>query len=205
MPEPSCVDEAAIAAAVKGARKATPDLSHTCLLVIDMQEHFRELASPILPHLKEIISLCRSCSLPIIYTQHMHKEKVDGMLSQWWGSLIREGSQEASLLPEIAPQPGELVIVKRRYSAFYRTALEDHLRSRRIKDLIICGVMTNLCCETTARDAFMRDYRVFFLADGTATASLDLHLATLRNLAFGFAYLLTSAEIVGLLRGQGGG
>jgi isochorismate hydrolase len=56
--------------------------------------------------------------------------------------------------------------------------------------------MTNLCCETTARDALMRDYGVFFLVDGTATGKNDHHLATLKNLGFGFAYLLTCDELI---------
>jgi isochorismate hydrolase len=56
--------------------------------------------------------------------------------------------------------------------------------------------MTNLCCETTARDAFMRDYRVFFLIDGTATGKDDHQLATLKNLGFGFATLMTCDELV---------
>jgi nicotinamidase-related amidase len=51
--------------------------------------------------------------------------------------------------------------------------LEKILRAKGIQDLIISGMMTNLCCETTARDAFMRDYRVFFLIDGTATGKED--------------------------------
>jgi isochorismate hydrolase len=55
--------------------------------------------------------------------------------------------------------------------------------------------MTNLCCETTARDAFVRDFRVFFLADGTATANHDLHLSSLKNLAFGFATITTFGEL----------
>ena len=100
------------------------------------------------------------------------------MLSQWWDSLIMEGSQETDLLPEIVPKPEETVTVKKRYSAFYQTELENCPKSLGIKDLIICGVMTNLCCETTARDAFMRDYKGFFLADGTATANPELQLAS---------------------------
>jgi isochorismate hydrolase len=56
--------------------------------------------------------------------------------------------------------------------------------------------MTNLCCETTARNAFVRDFRVFFLADVTATAGDEYQFATLRNLAFGFAYILTCDEII---------
>ncbi len=60
--------------------------------------------------------------------------------------------------------------------------------------------MTNLCCETTARDAFMRGYRVFFLIDGTAAGRRDLHLASLKNLGYGFAYLMTCEELIGMLK-----
>jgi isochorismate hydrolase len=90
----------------------------------------------------------------------------------------------------------DIVLPKKRYSAFYETDLEKILRSKGIQDLIISGVMTNLCCETTARDAFMRDYRVFFLIDGTSTGKDDHHLATLKNLGFGFAYLITCDELI---------
>jgi isochorismate hydrolase len=60
---------------------------------------------------------------------------------------------------------------------------------------------TNLCCETTARDAFMRDFRVFFLADGSASSGRDYHLASLRNLAYGFATLRTCADLRRFLEG----
>ncbi len=196
MNEPTIVE---IVEESKRRRRTIPNLDHTALLVIDMQEHFREMARQILSPLKAIIARFRSKGLPVFFTQHMHRNREDGMLFRWWGSLIMEGSQDAHLLPEIAPKPGETVIVKRRYSAFYRTELDKHLLSLGIRDLIISGVMTNLCCETTARDAFMRDYRVFFLVDGTATAHLELQLATLKNLAFGFAYLLTCEEMVCIL------
>jgi isochorismate hydrolase len=93
-------------------------------------------------------------------------------------------------------EPDDRVLQKKRYSAFFQTDLEKLLQSIEIKDLIISGVMTNLCCETTARDAFMRDYRVFFLIDGTATGKEDHHLATLKNMGYGFAYLMTCDELI---------
>jgi isochorismate hydrolase len=106
-------------------------------------------------------------------------------------------------MPEIAPLGEDKVVQKNRYSAFYGTDLEEHLRKLGVTDLLIAGVMTNLCCETTARDAFVRDFRVFFLADGTATATQDFQRATLRNLAFGFAYLVTCDQIIRHLVGDG--
>jgi len=68
--------------------------------------------------------------------------------------------------------------------------LEERLVEMGVEEVIVAGVMTNLCCETTAREAFVRGFRVFFSADATATSSVDLHDATLNNLAYGFAYLL---------------
>ncbi|KAM0923587.1 hypothetical protein ACQ4PT_005428 [Festuca glaucescens] len=70
------------------------------------------------------------------------------------------------------------------------TGLEETLRGMGVDEVIVAGVMTNLCCETTARDAFVRGFRVFFSADATATASRDLHEATLVNMAYGFAYIV---------------
>jgi isochorismate hydrolase len=120
-------------------------------------------------------------------------------LGEWWADVIIEGSESSVLLPELRVQPEDTIIKKDRYSAFYKTDLEEALRAKGIKDLIIGGVMTNLCCETTARDAFVRDFRVFFLVDGTSTAFEDLHLSTLKNLSYGFATLITCDQAISFL------
>lgn len=190
-----------------GAFPVLPRADKAALLVIDMLEEFRAVAAPIIPKVRTVIDACRTASVPVIYTQHGHTDPVHdgGMLSQWWGELIIKGTPEWEILPEVAPLPDELVVAKTRYSAFYRTSLARTLRHLRIRDLLIAGVMSNLCCETTAREAFVRDFRVFFLADGTATEGEGYHHATLRNLAYGFAYLLTCDEAVGALGVQGAG
>ncbi len=148
-----------------------------------------------------MIQSCRQGNIPIIFTQHGHTDPASdgGILGEWWGQIIIAGTKDWNLLAEIKIEPEDVVLPKKRYSAFFETDLEAMLQSRKIRDLIISGVMTNLCCETTARDAFMRDYRVFFLIDGTATGSDDLYLSTLKNLGFGFAYLLTCEELIGML------
>lgn len=173
------------------------DPARTGLLLIDLQEYFRPVAQEILPTILSILTAARKRNLPIFFTRHRHLKGEDtGMLGQWWGDLIWEGTFESRLLEELDPLPREKIIEKNRYSAFHHTGLEQALKDRNIKDLVIGGVMTNLCCETTARDAFVRDFRVFFLADGTATASDDLHLATLKNLSYGFAVLLTCRKLL---------
>ena len=82
------------------------------------------------------------------------------------------------------------LVEKHTYSAFYDTDLESFLKKSERTEVIVTGVMTNLCCETTARDAFIRGFRVFFSTDATATSNHDLHSSTLKNLAYGFAYLV---------------
>jgi len=183
-------------------RKATIDAKHAALLVIDIQNYFHRIVQPVLQNILRVIHSCRQRDVPIIFTQHGHTDPASdgGILGEWWGELIIDGTESWKFLPEIRIEPRDIVLPKKRYSAFFETDLEKMLRSRGIQDLIISGVMTNLCCETTARDAFMKDYRVFFLIDGTATRRSELHLATLKNLGFGFAYLITTKELIKMLK-----
>jgi nicotinamidase-related amidase len=178
-------------------RQARPVSGKTALLVIDMQNYFRVLAGPVLSNVLSLIEACRSRGIRILFTRHGHRDPVrdGGMLRTWWGDLIMFESPEWELMRELDPSEGEPVIDKTRYSAFFKTSLDEQLRAGGINDLIVCGVMTNCCCETTARDAFVRDYRVFFVADATATANQELQLATLKNLAYGFAYVVATEEL----------
>jgi len=178
------------------------DPERAALLVIDMQNFFQRIVRPILKNVMRVIQTCRQKDVPIVFTQHGHtKPQTDGgVLGQWWGEVILHGTTDWEFLPEIKIESKDRILPKKRYSAFYKTALESFLRSKGVRDLVISGVMTNLCCETTARDAFMRDYRVFFLIDGTATGKDEHHLATLKNLGFGFAYLMTCDELIRMLK-----
>ena len=183
-------------------RMAMVDPEHAALLVIDIQNFFGRIVRPILKNLLRVIETCRQKDIPVVFTQHGHidPQSDGGILLQWWGEVILHGAMDWKFLPAIKIESKDKILPKKRYSAFYETDLESFLRSRGIRDLVISGVMTNLCCETTARDAFMRDYRVFFLIDGTATGKDEHHLATLKNLGFGFAYLATCDELVGMLK-----
>jgi len=183
-------------------RKAAVDPERAAILAIDLQNYFRLIALPVLGNILKVIQSCRKTNVPIIFTQHGHTDPSSdgGALGKWWGELIMAGTEDWKFLPEVIIEEEDIILPKKRYSAFFETDLDERLRSRGIKDLIISGVMTNLCCETTARDAFMRDYQVFILIDGTATRKSDLHLATLKNLGFGFAYLLTCDELVQMLK-----
>lgn len=180
-----------------------PDKS--ALLVIDMQKFFLDPKSPtftcgglaILPTLRKLIAAFRKAGRPVIYTRHVHHpDRIDaGIMGWWWEGMCVEGSPESEVHNEITPLPNEKVILKHRYSAFYNTDLETVLRCLKVEDLVVSGIMTNMCCESTARDAYYRDYRVFFLADGTGSINEEMHVASLLNLAFGFAFV-TTAECI---------
>lgn len=174
------------------------DKHHFALLVIDMQEYFRTIASPILPNVVRLVEWCRKQHIPVIFTRHAHQDPAQdgGMLARWWDELIIEGTKAAQILSEVLPLPEEKVIPKKRYSAFFNTDLHHYLQLHNIRQLMIAGIMTNLCCETTARDAFMHDYEVYFLSDGRATSHLEYHEATLLNLGYGFAHIVTCQEMM---------
>jgi nicotinamidase-related amidase len=181
----------------------------SALLVVDMQSFFLDPASPsftcggvaILPMVKSLMAAFRLANRPVIFTQHVHHpgDLDSGIMGWWWEGKCLEGSPESEVHPELAPMPGEKVVFKHRYSAFYNTDLETVLRCLKIQDIVVSGVMTNMCCESTARDAYYRDYRVFFPADGTGSICEEMHLASLLNLAFGFAYVTTSGAIAAQL------
>lgn len=178
---------------------------NSALLVIDMQEFFLDPASPtftcgglaILPAVKRLVAAFRRANRPVIFTRHVHHpSNLDsGIMQWWWEGMCLEGSPESEIHPDLAPLPTEKVVLKHRYSAFYNTDLETVLRCLKVEDLVITGIMTNMCCESTARDAYFRDYRVFFPADANGSINEEMHLASLVNLAFGFAYVTTSESI----------
>lgn len=183
--------------------------SRACLLVIDMQNEFLEedgavffhYAIEIIPNVRGVLAASRKAGIPVVFTGHVHEDPdVDGGLTaQWWpeikmGKSLIKGTRGVEVFHEIKPRKDEKVIWKHRYSAFYNTDLEIILRGMKVTDLIITGVLTNVCCESTARDAFFRDFRVFFVADATATTEPELHTASLKNLAYAFAYVLTTED-----------
>jgi isochorismate hydrolase len=185
-------------------RVATVDPKHAVLLVIDMQNYFGPIARPVLGNILNVIQSCQQNKILIIFTQHGHKDPAQdgGELQEWWGQVILEGTEDWKFLPEIPIGPKDTVLSKKHYSAFLETDLDHILQSNKAREVIIAGVMTNLCCETTARDAFMRGYRIFFLIDGTATGRSEHHLATLINLGFGFASMITCDELIQNLKAK---
>jgi len=214
------VTEATLARkAVEWLEKIRPHNQHemrlnpagSALLVVDMQRFFLDAGSltftpggpAIVPTLKRLIAAFRDAGRPVIFTRHVHHpDDLDsGIMGWWWKGKCLEGTEASEIHRELAPLSSEKVVTKHRYSAFYNTDLETVLRCLKVEDLVVSGIMTNLCCESTARDAYYRDHRVFVPADGTATIDEDMHLASLLNLAFGFAFVTTCDVIAAQLRG----
>jgi isochorismate hydrolase len=183
--------------------------SQSALLVLDMQAYFLDPAShayvpssrAILDGIVQLIKLSFTSGLPIFFTQHINTAENAAMMSIWWKDLITYQNPLHKIIPEIDLSLGTR-IQKSQYDAFYRTHLDRLLRDKGVTQLILCGVMTHLCCETTARSAFMHGFEVFFPVDGTATYNLAFHQASLLNLAHGFASVVLMRDIMAAIRGE---
>ena len=181
----------------------------SALLVLDMQAYFLNpvshayipSAEAIVGGIIQLIKEYASHGWPVIFTQHINTQQDSGMMSLWWKDIITAQNPRHQIVPEIHMSVGE-VIQKSQYDAFYLTPLEENLRGKGVTQVVICGVMTHLCCETTARSAFMRGFEVFFPVDGTATYNLAYHRASLLNLAHGFASVMLMEDIFKVIRGE---
>ncbi len=175
----------------------------SALLILDMQKFFLDedshafipSAPAIVPKIKMLIDAFSKSNLPIISTRHINTEDDAMMMSRWWKDVIMEDDPLSEIVTELA-FPNAEVIKKTQYDAFYRTQLEDVLSDMGVEKLVVTGVMTHLCCETTARSAFVRGFVVFMPVDGTATYNEDFHFATYLNLSHGFAVPVHSDEIL---------
>ncbi|MBW6459574.1 MAG: isochorismatase family protein [Bacteroidales bacterium] len=192
---------------VKPAREYRTDISSTALLVIDLQRYFLEpenhayipSAGDILGNISLLAGFFRKQERPVIFTRHLNNDDDAGSMAYWWSDLIRENTRESELISEIKEQ-GDIVMIKSQFDAFYKTNLQDILLSRNVVYPVICGVMTNLCCETTTRSAFVRGFRPVMPIDATEAYNREYHLATFRNLCYGFMPLLTTAEVIQTLQ-----
>lgn len=196
-----------------GFKKAT-----TALLIIDMQNDFVKHggyldkhgknikpALSIIPNINRLLELFRKNNLPVIFVKTIHTNYTDSAI---WASrygrksapqLCRPGTWGAEFISELQPRPNEPVIVKHRYSAMLYTDLPLILTSKGIKALVITGTQTNVCIESTARDAFMMNFLTVVASDCVATPDEDLHEPSLKNLAKYFGHVMTSDEIIKIL------
>jgi biuret amidohydrolase len=197
------------------------DPARTAMIVVDMQNDFVAAGAPIeapaaramVPRLAEALKMCRGLGIRVIFTAHVHRR--DGCDMGLFDDLhppianrdaLVDGTPGVDIYPDLAPAPGEHVIKKHRYSAFFGTDLDIILREWSIDTVIICGTTTENCCQATALDAMFRNYRVVFLSDATATydypdrgfgpmPNAEVHHATLVVLAASTAHVMSVADL----------
>jgi ureidoacrylate peracid hydrolase len=193
---------------VKGLREKV-DPRHTALVVIDMQNDFiadegviaregRDVsqAKEMAKRLPQLIKTAKAAGALVVFVRNVYTTDKNFYLSDVWleqaarkraGGYTRipvcaAGSWGGDFYGEVRPEPQDPVVTKHRYSAFYNTDLDTILRANGIRTVVLTGVVTNVCVETSAREAFVRDYYVVVVSDGTAAYLPGDHDMTLKNI-----------------------
>jgi ureidoacrylate peracid hydrolase len=205
-----------------GSLREKVEPRHTALLVIDMQNDFvaggglvnrdgvsRSNAQEMAELLPAFIADARSFGVLIIFIRTIYSTPRNAYLSDALleqashresGAYTRvpaceEGSWGSDYYGELRPQPDDIVVTKHRYSGFYNTELDTILRANGIRTIVLTGVGTNLCVESTARDGFMRDYYVVLVSDGTAARLPEDQQSTERNIRRFFGEVSSMREL----------
>ena len=177
----------------------------TALLNVDLQNCFVDSLDdpgPLLGRINGLSARCRATGILVIHTRHVVRADGSNLgvlaeVDRIRDGLLNEGAVTAELHPDVVVEPTDVRLDKPRFGAFTGTDLELTLRTRGIDTVIISGISTIVCCDTTAREAHARDFRVFFLSDGTATAAgPEFQSLTLDVLDGLFAQVLTTDEML---------
>jgi ureidoacrylate peracid hydrolase len=193
----------------------------TALVNVDMQRCFVEgspLASPdgpaLVARVNELARGCREAGALVVHTRGWLRPdgsnlgRVPELVPPFITDLYTAGAPTALFPDELEVAPGDVVLDKPRYGAFHGTDLDLVLGSAGVDTVVISGIATNICCDTTAREASQRDYRVVFLSDGTATKEMngvpaaELQRATLASLSMVFVRIATVDEVITAMRSR---
>ncbi len=186
------------------------DVKKTALLVVDMQNGFLKPGTPIylpdseriIPATRRLAEACRDANMPVIFTQMYHhypprpyffvfpERKVNDV------PFLRDGSEWAEVHADFKPLTGYTFVRKQRYGSFTNTELEWILTAKGIETVIITGVTTNVCCLSTAMQAFERGYYVVFISDCTASYDDVRHEGTLRTIDHSFGIVAKSQDVI---------
>jgi len=196
------------------------DPGRTALVIVDMQSCFvadSPVAAPagaqVAGRLNRLAAACRGARIPVVWTRHVVRP--DGSNTGLLGELvpavaagvINDDAPTAALHPLMDVRPGDMVVGKPRFGSFHGTDLEVILRSRGVDTIILGGINTNVCVDTTAREAAVREFRVLFLSDGTANFDLpdgglgaasaeELQRTACAVMAFGFAEVIAVQQVL---------
>jgi ureidoacrylate peracid hydrolase len=187
------------------------DPRRMALLNIDIQNVFVEMAAnslEVVDRINRLARVCRSVGIPVIHVRHAVPADADlGILGEMFPP-VREGmlertSETAAFHRSLEIGPSDQLLEKPHFGAFYDTDLQARLEALGVDTVIITGIETNVCCETTAREAMVRDIRAFFLSDGTTTGGVpglevaEVQRASLATVGTFFAQLATVDEMIG--------
>ena len=158
-----------------------------------------------IPGCRKLIDGAHEANVPVVYLRYVYRPdyRDGGVLIQEINPALKsvnyvvEGTWDAEIVEELTPAPEDFIVDKSRYSGFHATRLETVLRSLQVDNLVVCGVTTHFCVECTARDAHMRDYRVFVVADATDEVNETWKQTALASFAVGFGWVVTSDDVVG--------
>ncbi len=211
---------------IKGFRPALHmfdklDPKRTAHIIVDLQNGFMEpgatvelpVARDIVPNVNEICKAVRAAGGVNVFIRYLIDEPTQVNWSSWFTDFASPQRRKAmietfgkdchgfALWPGLDVKPEDLIVDKTRFGAFVpgSSQLHEILQARGIDTLIITGTATNVCCESTARDAMQMNYKVIFVADGNAALTDAEHNATLNNMVTLFADVMTTEELVGFL------
>ncbi|MFZ4165983.1 isochorismatase family protein [Brevundimonas sp. NPDC058933] len=175
------------------------------LLVHDMQKYFLRPYAPdaeplpgLIANIARLITAARAAGVPVFYTaQEGEQDRRDrGLQADLWGPGMSRAPEHQAILPALSPEPGDLTLVKHRYSAFQRSNLETLMRARGRDQLIICGVYAHIGCQLTAAEAFQRDIEPFFVADALGDFSREKHMEAVAWAAAVCAVATSTARVL---------
>ncbi|GGC92784.1 cysteine hydrolase family protein [Chelatococcus reniformis] len=197
------------------------DPKRTAHLVIDMQVGFMTPGAPaeiapavdIIPNVNRISAACRAAGALNVFVQNSISDESKTSWSNWfdafWTPAKREGMYATfmvgqpghALHPDLDIEPADMRINKFRFGTFVdgSSQLHQRLSGLGIDTVIVSGCATNICCESTARDAMMMNYKILFVSDATATHTDFEHNNTLNNMMLTFADVVTTDEVSSLL------
>jgi len=187
----------------------------SALVVVDMQRTFLEpggamfveAAEAVIPVVAATAAICRESGMLVVWTRMSHEFMRGGgypeMFPQHFEAdgtpKLRRGIPGFELHPALGAAPTDIFIDKFKYSAFAGTNLSSILRQAGRDTVVVAGIATNVCCESTARAAFAEDFRVAMLSDATATGNAEAHTAALKTVGLAFGCVLSLAQLKGLL------
>lgn len=166
----------------------------------DMEYYFSRLETLAVPNIRRLLDACRASSIPVVHVRVMNLSG-DSTDTCWrykmMGIFVPPGSKDSEFIEELAPLPGEVVLSKTTSNTFLSTNVDFLLRNMGIDTLIMTGVVTNNCVESTTRGAGDLGYRVLLVGDACAAWTQEGHDYSLRHLDRNFAIVKTTDEVLG--------